>query len=137
MGIKAMFSDAADFSNIFDESPIGTRITQVQHKTFIDVNEIGCEAAGVSCTCDLPNSLLSLRLILTISLSSRCCWCAHVSASGSQDLCGRSSICIPHSRSARGLLHRTHCQVLKSFFKTFFKQYYFMSFHYLSNHQHE
>lgn len=51
MGINAMFSDAADFSNIFDESPIGTRITQVQHKTFIDVNEIGCEAAGISCTC--------------------------------------------------------------------------------------
>lgn len=44
-----MFSDAADFSNIFQDSPIGTRITKVQHKTFIDVNEIGCEAAGVSC----------------------------------------------------------------------------------------
>ncbi|TDG51659.1 hypothetical protein AWZ03_001719 [Drosophila navojoa] len=57
MGIKAMFSDAADFSNIFDESPIGTRITQVQHKTFIDVNEIGCEAAGVSYAAGVPMSL--------------------------------------------------------------------------------
>jgi len=44
-----MFSDAADFSNIFQDSPIGTRISKFQHKTFIDVNEIGCEAAGVSC----------------------------------------------------------------------------------------
>ncbi|KAH8415825.1 hypothetical protein KR222_001519, partial [Zaprionus bogoriensis] len=57
LGISAMFSDAADFSNIFDESPIGTRITKVQHKTFIDVNEIGCEAAGVSYAAGVPMSL--------------------------------------------------------------------------------
>ncbi|XP_022232379.2 LOW QUALITY PROTEIN: serine protease inhibitor 42Dd [Drosophila obscura] len=57
MGISAMFSDAADFSNIFEDSPIGTRITKVQHKTFIDVNEIGCEAAGASYAAGVPMSL--------------------------------------------------------------------------------
>ncbi|XP_017093367.2 serine protease inhibitor 42Dd [Drosophila bipectinata] len=57
LGISAMFSDAADFSNIFQDSPIGTRITKVQHKTFIDVNEIGCEAAGVSYAAGVPMSL--------------------------------------------------------------------------------
>jgi len=49
MGIKTLFSDAADFSNLFNESPISTRISRLQHKTLIDVNEIGCEAAGASC----------------------------------------------------------------------------------------
>ncbi|XP_037715093.1 serine protease inhibitor 42Dd [Drosophila subpulchrella] len=57
MGISAMFSDAADFSNIFQDSPIGTRISKFQHKTFIDVNEIGCEAAGVSYAAGVPMSL--------------------------------------------------------------------------------
>ncbi|EDW31470.1 GL11156 [Drosophila persimilis] len=57
MGISAMFSDSADFSNIFEDSPIGTRISKVQHKTFIDVNEIGCEAAGVSYAAGVPMSL--------------------------------------------------------------------------------
>ncbi|XP_023037971.1 serine protease inhibitor 42Dd [Drosophila willistoni] len=57
LGISAMFSGAADFSNLFDQSPIGTRISKVQHKTFIDVNEIGCEAAGISYAAGVPMSL--------------------------------------------------------------------------------
>jgi len=68
MGISAMFSDAADFSNIFQDSPIGTRITKVQHKTFIDVNEIGCEAAGASCKLygfpSLPVDTTSISVLL-------------------------------------------------------------------------
>lgn len=43
-----MFTDAADFSNLFENAPINMRISKLQHKSFIDVNEIGCEAAGAS-----------------------------------------------------------------------------------------
>ena len=57
LGIKTMFSDAADFSNIFKESPVNSRISKVQHKAFIDVNEIGCEAAAASVAVGVPMSL--------------------------------------------------------------------------------
>ncbi|XP_067634274.1 serine protease inhibitor 42Dd-like [Eurosta solidaginis] len=57
LGIKTMFTDEADFSNIFHESPISTRVSRVQHKAFIDVNEIGCEAAAASVAVGVPMSL--------------------------------------------------------------------------------
>ncbi|XP_037930237.1 serine protease inhibitor 42Dd-like [Teleopsis dalmanni] len=57
LGIETMFSGAADFSSIFQHSPINTRISQVQHKAFIDVNEIGCEAAAASVVVGVPMSL--------------------------------------------------------------------------------
>lgn len=43
-----MFSNSADFSNMFDQRASNMHISQVQHKAFIDVNEIGCEAAAAS-----------------------------------------------------------------------------------------
>lgn len=43
-----MFSNTADFSNMFDKRASNMHISQVQHKAFIDVNEIGCEAAAAS-----------------------------------------------------------------------------------------
>lgn len=43
-----MFSNAADFSNMFNNRAANMRISKVQHKAFIDVNEIGCEAAAAS-----------------------------------------------------------------------------------------
>ncbi|XP_011178835.1 serine protease inhibitor 42Dd [Zeugodacus cucurbitae] len=57
LGIRTMFTDEADFSNIFHESPISTRVSRVQHKAFIDVNEIGCEAAAASVAVGVPMSL--------------------------------------------------------------------------------
>ena len=52
------FSDAADFTNISASS--GLQITQVKHKTYIEVNEDGTEAAavtsvGIGFTAALPN----------------------------------------------------------------------------------
>lgn len=43
-----MFSNAADFTNMFHNRAGSMRISKVQHKAFIDVNEIGCEAAAAS-----------------------------------------------------------------------------------------
>ncbi|XP_053962661.1 serine protease inhibitor 42Dd [Anastrepha ludens] len=57
LGIRTMFTDEADFSNMFHNSPISTRVSRVQHKAFIDVNEIGCEAAAASVAVGVPMSL--------------------------------------------------------------------------------
>lgn len=54
LGINAMFSSAADFSSIFHNRAGNMRISKVQHKAFIDVNEIGCEAAAASGKLFLP-----------------------------------------------------------------------------------
>ncbi|XP_037825444.1 serine protease inhibitor 42Dd-like [Lucilia sericata] len=57
LGINTMFSNSADFSNMFDKRAPNMHISQVQHKAFIDVNEIGCEAAAASVAVGVPMSL--------------------------------------------------------------------------------
>jgi serpin B len=46
MGMDLAFSDAADFSNMITGG--GVKIDDVIHKTFVEVNEKGTEAAGVT-----------------------------------------------------------------------------------------
>lgn len=46
MGLGVAFTDAADFSDIAPGLPLA--ISKVLHKTFIDVNEEGTEAAAVT-----------------------------------------------------------------------------------------
>lgn len=47
MGMKTMFSDSADFSNLL-ESPEPLKVSDVIHKAFIEVNEDGAEAAAAT-----------------------------------------------------------------------------------------
>ncbi|XP_013104863.1 serine protease inhibitor 42Dd [Stomoxys calcitrans] len=57
LGINTMFSNAADFSSMFHNRAGSMRISKVQHKAFIDVNEIGCEAAAASVAVGVQMSL--------------------------------------------------------------------------------
>jgi len=55
LGIKDAFEDIANFSKIF-ESVGKIKISQVIHKTFVDVNEEGTEAAAVTAILAVPGS---------------------------------------------------------------------------------
>jgi len=53
LGIKDAFEDRADFSKIFEVAE-KIKISQVIHKTFVDVNEEGTEAAAVTAIFAIP-----------------------------------------------------------------------------------
>ena len=46
IGMGVAFTDSADFSKLY--APGGAFISEVKHKTFVDVNEEGTEAAAVT-----------------------------------------------------------------------------------------
>ena len=56
MGMQIPFSDDADFSGISDAS---LKITRVIHKTFVDVNEEGAEAAAATAVVMAPTAVES------------------------------------------------------------------------------
>lgn len=43
-----MFSTRADFSELSTSAPGKLRVSSMKHKTYVDVNEEGTEAAGVT-----------------------------------------------------------------------------------------
>ena len=55
MGINIAFTNAADFSNMFDN--VEAHISDVIHKTFIEVDENGTEAAAATVILMTKNSL--------------------------------------------------------------------------------
>ena len=55
LGVKRAFTDDADFSGMTEDS---ISIDEIQHKTFIEVNEEGTEAAAVTAVLLKANSLL-------------------------------------------------------------------------------
>src|SRR5262249_3915290 len=53
LGLAPAFADDADFSALAEpivdgESVEGFQISEVKHKTFVDVNEVGTEAAAIT-----------------------------------------------------------------------------------------
>lgn len=54
LGMEVAFTDSADFSGL---TPLAAAINQVRHKTFIDVNEEGTEAAAATSIGIMPTSI--------------------------------------------------------------------------------
>ncbi|HBB32746.1 MAG TPA: proteinase inhibitor I4 serpin [Cyanobacteria bacterium UBA8803] len=54
MGMELAFSDRADFSHM---TPASVTIDEVKHKTFVEVNEEGTEAAAVTSVTIVPTSI--------------------------------------------------------------------------------
>lgn len=47
MGMQQMFTDDADFSGLLNNAK-GVKVSKVIHKAFIEVNELGTEAAAAT-----------------------------------------------------------------------------------------
>jgi serpin B len=62
MGMETAFSDFADFSGIFEN--VQASVTKVKHKTYIDVNEEGTEAAAATSVEVGPTAILSNQIIV-------------------------------------------------------------------------
>lgn len=77
MGMKKMFTDSADFSELLDSNePL--KVSKVIHKAFIEINEEGAEAAAATgrnrCIVLMPDQEKLCSLTLT-GFSS--VWCSH------------------------------------------------------------
>ena len=75
MGITDAFSDRADFSRMYDtESNPGVQISEVIHKTFIEVNEQETKAAAATAVGIMETSTTQRNIYLSTVLSSICWW---------------------------------------------------------------
>jgi len=61
LGIKEAFGTKADFGKVFANAPFGIMISLVIHKTFVEVNEEGTEAAAVTAISMLESSAVSRK----------------------------------------------------------------------------
>jgi len=58
LGCTEMFSSSADFSELSSSAPGKLKVSSMKHKTYVDVNEDGTEAAAVTGKSDLPSDVV-------------------------------------------------------------------------------